>query len=166
MSEIWGIIGLSSLIASVVTVILGIIRDVLIERYRFKRQSESGFIQKQLEVYYKFYYVLQRAKTTPESSILFSKDVGNELNEFNNSLKDFSNLVDKNLLINWLEFIGLTSEITKKIKEIKESQELEKKYFTEFAEKIYFIETEIIKIVNNKLIPKYKKIVGDTVPSL
>lgn len=60
--NIWNIIATSSLIASFVTAILGIIRDVFLERYRFKRQSESGYVQSQIQIYSQLYFFLNRLK--------------------------------------------------------------------------------------------------------
>jgi hypothetical protein len=61
MDDVWTIIGLSSLIASVVTVVLGIARDVLVDKYRFKRESEAGYLQSQIQVFSKIYFLLTRA---------------------------------------------------------------------------------------------------------
>lgn len=60
MNDVWSIIGLSSLVASVVTVILGIVRDVLVEKYRFKRESQAGYLQRQIQIYSHIYFFLQR----------------------------------------------------------------------------------------------------------
>jgi hypothetical protein len=53
-------LGKLSLIASVVTVILGIVRDILVEKYRFKRESEAGYIQRQTQIYSQIYFLLKR----------------------------------------------------------------------------------------------------------
>ena len=49
ITEIWSLIGLSSLIASVVAVVLGICRDYYIEKSRFKRQSRTKSFNNKLK---------------------------------------------------------------------------------------------------------------------
>ena len=71
MDDFWTIIGLSSLIASIVTVVLGLARDVIVDKYRFKRQSEAGYLQSQIQVFSKIYFVLTRTTKGATKSLFF-----------------------------------------------------------------------------------------------
>lgn len=153
------IIGLSSLIASIVTVILGLFKDIIVDRFKFKRESEAGYLQKQLDVYSKLYYILQRTKYTSLKAT-FIPSIDDEIKEFNILLNEYSSLLDRSIFKNWLELMELTNEI------IKLKEEKRKTKYKELIEKRNELEQKIKMIVNNKLIPKYKKIVGETVPLL
>jgi len=159
MSDILSIIGISSLVAAIVTTILGLFRDIIVDRFKFKIEKESKYIQKQLDVYFKLYYILLRTKyTISKPSIIPSID--KEVTEFNTLLNKYSSLLDRHILKNWLEFIKLTNELIQ-----LEEKKRERKY-KELIEIRDKLEQSIKVIVNNKLIPKYRKIVGETVPLL
>lgn len=160
MDDIWTIIGLSSLIASVVTVVLGIARDVLIERYRFKRQSEAGYIQSQIQVFSKIYFVLRRIEkgaVRPE----FFKDTSEAIKEVNDIIEPSTHLLPSTILNRWLDFMVLVDS------ELKERDPKKKKELNHLAwEEHKALLDLLIDTENQDLIPKYREIVGETVAML
>ena len=160
MNDIWSIIGLSSLIASVVTVALGIVKDILIERYRFKRQSEAGYLQSQIRLYSKIYFLLRRLTIGAVTTVLFEETV-DALKRFNRIIEENSELLAPKVLDKWLTIM---TTIEKGIK--TKDPKLKVKILWE-ADKNMRQSISIVKeIMNNDLIPKYRKIVGETVPAL
>ena len=97
MNDIWSIIGLSSLVASVVTIVLGIVRDILVEKYRFKRESEAGFIQSQIQLYNQIYFLLRRWQIGAKMPQLFG-EYGRNVKEINEIIKTSSSLLDHRVL--------------------------------------------------------------------
>jgi len=155
MDDIWSIIGLSSLIASVVTVILGIIRDILVEKQSFKRQSEAEYIQRQIQVYSQIYFLLQRIHRGAIMPELFGK-TGENIIELNNIIKTNSSFLESRVLNKWLTIMALLQ------KSVQEGKGYEKE-LAEHSEQLVLI---IKEMMNSDLIPKYRKIVGETVPAL
>jgi len=160
MSELWNIIGLSSLVASVVTVILGIIRDILIEKYRFRRQSEAGFIQSQIKLYSQIYFLLQRIQIGATAPQFFSS-IFDDMKELNDIIKANSSLLTPTIIGKWLAFMVLIKEIMEE-KKTEKREELGKKAREHSVELLSIIK----EMMNSNLIPKYRKIVGETVPVL
>jgi len=163
MDEIWSIIGLSSLIASVVTVTLGIVRDVLIERYRFKRQSEAGYLQSQIRLYSQIHFLLKRLTIGAVTPLLF-EEVRDAIKKFNEIIEKSSDLLTSEFLGKWLDVMTL---IEKAIKAFGDhDNELTIKLAWEADKNMKQLIPIIKETMNNKLIPKYRKIVGKTVPTL
>ncbi len=159
MDEIWSIIGLSSLIAAVVTAILGIIRDVLVEKYHYKREKEAGYIQKQIQVISRLHFVLARFLQGAVSPLFF-KSSSDSLKEVNEIMEENWNLIPSRIRNEWLPAMSL---IVKAVNE-KEPQN-EQKQVEIIGEKIEEIRKLIEDTANKELIPKYNKIVGETVPT-
>lgn len=161
MNDIWSIIGLSSLIASIVTVILGIVRDVLVEKHRFRRQSEAGYIQSQIQIYSRIYFLLQRLEKGASIAELFGDTVEN-MKELNKIIGKNSSLMEPKIVNEWLGMMAFSQKFMKEKKVTKKRTEYAKQ-MRKHSKSI----REIIKTrMNNNLIPKYRKIVGETVPSL
>lgn len=158
MNNIWSIIGLSSLIASVVTVILGIVRDVLVEKQRFKRQSEAGYIQSQIRLYFRIHFLLKRL-TLGAVTPMFFETVPESIKEANKMIETNSDLLAPEFVNKWL---AIMTSIENAIKH-KEQQE---KLMWDADKKMKELILIIKEIVNNVLIPKYRKIVGKTVLGL
>lgn len=160
MNDVWSIIGLSSLVASVVTVILGIVRDVLVEKYRFKRESEAGYVQSQIKVYSQIYFLLRRLRTGAIASELFG-ELEDNIKELNNLIKTNASLVESRVLNKWVYQMALTTAYLKD-PEDETSEEIRK----DVNERVIQLASIIKEIMNNNLIPKYRRIVGETVPAL
>jgi len=160
MDDIWAIIGLSSLIASVVTVILGIVRDIFVERYRFKKQSEAGFIQSQIKIYSQLYFLLQRLKIGAITPELFGK-LEDNIKELNNLVKMNASLVESKVLNKWVYCMALATVFLQG-PEVKVREEIRE----QTNERIIQLASIVKEIMNKNLIPKYRKIVGETVPTL
>lgn len=159
MDDIWAIIGLSSLIASVVTVILGIVRDILVEKYRFKRQSEAGYVQGQIQLYHRIYFFLKRTEIGGHPD--FFNKWEDDVKEVNSILKSKSSFLEPRFLNKWLTFFSLLNDL------VKEKDKMKKKVLWNKVADAYPELLSIVKeIMNNTLIPKYRKIVGETVPTL
>jgi|GEM_PF-2599140 hypothetical protein len=160
MDDIWTIIGLSSLIASVVTVVLGIARDVLVERYRFKRQSEAGYIQSQIQVFSKIYFVLKRL-TKGAVRPQFFKDTSEAIKEVNDIIEPNTHLLTAIILNRWLDFMVLVDNT------LKEQDPEKKKELNHLAwEDLKALLDLVAATENGYLIPRYRKIVGETVAYL
>ena len=158
-TDIWTIIGLSSLIASVVTVILGLLRDVLVERYRFKRQSEAGYLQSQIQMVSRLHFLLTRIKMRA-TGVLF-KDIGETTLEINTLIEGNVNLLPPKVLDEWLKAMAIMKEA------LKEKDDEKQKVQTRKAlEKFDRICCYLEEFANNDLIPKYRSIVGKTVAEL
>lgn len=161
MNEIWSIIGLSSLIASIVTIILGIVRDVLVEKYRFKREKEAGYIQNQIRMHSQIYLLLKRLRkgaTAPE----YFGEVTENIRELNDIIKKSSDVLKPIVLNEWLALFTTL----KKIMEEKPKSEKRKELVKEAKEHSRKLVLTIKNTMNKDLIPKYRKIVGETVPAL
>jgi len=160
MDDIWSIIGLSSLIAAIVSVILGIIRDVFVDRYHFKRQSEAGYIQKQIQIYSQIYFVLKRIEKYAISPQIFGA-ASETMRELNNIMKENSSLIESEVLTNWLYLMALMGKAVED-KQRQHWEELSNEMVKTGDQTFLMIK----EIMNKNLIPKYRKIVGKTVPSL
>jgi len=160
MDNIWSIIGLSSLIASVVTVILGIVRDILVEKHRFKRQSEAGYLQSQIRLYAQTHFLLKRFTLGAVTSMFF-ETVPEPIKGINKIIETSSDFIAPEFMNKWLAIMTLI-ENAKKTKDKKQQTQL----LWEADEKMKQLILIIEEIANNILIPKYRKIVGKTVPSL
>ena len=155
MDDIWTIIGLSSLIGSVVTALLAIVRDIIVERRSFRRKGEAEYIQKQIQVYSQINFLLQRIHRGAVMSELFGKTEENII-ELNNLIKTNSSFLDSKVLSKWLTIMSL----------LQKSLEQDKNYAIELTQNSEEIVLTIRDIMNNNLIPKYQQIVGKTVPLL
>jgi len=158
MDDIWAIIGLSSLIASVVTVILGIVRDVLVEKYRFKKQSEAGYLQSQIRLYFQIHFLLKRLTLGAVTPMLFEA-VPESIKEANKMIKTKSDLVAPEFTNTWLAIMTLIENAIK-------DKEQQVKLMWDADEKMKELMLIIKEILNKNLLPKYRKIVGKTVPPL
>ena len=160
MNDIWSIIGLSSLVASVVTVVLGIVRDVLVEKSRFKRESEAGYLQSQIQLYSRIYYYLRRPRLGEAIYEIFGgwKEGVKEMNAI---FKAESSLLDKRVLNKWFS-------IWKSYRDYLEETDdkIKKELYDGATEDAIELLSIIKEIMNDNLIPKYRKIVGETVPDL
>jgi len=159
LSELWEIIGLSSLIASIVTIIGNALLTIFVEKKRFQRESEAGYIQEQIKSYNKIYFLIQRIRVGAIGDLLFP-DFINEIKALNNNVKDSSFLLETNILMKWFEINNLFIKIGN-LEEIGKDQ-LFDKLFLEMDNLISLIE----KKVNDDLNLRYKEIVGKTVPEL
>jgi hypothetical protein len=155
--DIWTIIGLSSLIASVVTIVLGLIRDVLVERYRFRRQSQSGFIQKQLQILSRIYFTLERMRKQAAGDLLFKESW--------DTFRDINKIIEEDMFLLSSRICNQLLKVMAYIPEV-----LKEKGTEHWREQATFLVEEIDKILNfieeeanKKLIPKYRSIVGETV---
>jgi hypothetical protein len=166
MDDIWTIIGLSSLIASVVTIVLGIARDVLVDKYRFKRQSEAGYIQNQIQIYSQIYFLLRRVSEGAVLTDLFGS-TKNDIMDLNSTMKTKSDLLDSKVRGQWL---ALMASFTSDVEELAKGKHLDENEWEErrknFRNYLGQLALTIKDIMNNSLIPKYRKIVGETVPVL
>lgn len=159
MNDIWSIIGLSSLVASVVTVLVGIVKDIVVEKYRFKRQSVAGYIQSQIQIYSRIYFLL-KTLTEPTLTELFGTTPEN-VKELNDIIKAQSSLLEQKALNEWFAIWGWTKKYREGKEEAQKDEAIEKSY--NHIRKLLSI---IKGIMNSNLIPKYRKIVGETVPDL
>jgi len=160
LDDVWGIIGLSSLIASVVTIGLGLIRDILVERYRFRRQSEAGYLQNQIRLYSQIFFLLERIRCL-ELDTLFFKEPSEDIKEINELLKTNSSSLESRVVADWSALVKSFSL------GIDEKDEAEKRRLRESAsDKIWDITGTIREILNSNLLPRYRKIVGKTVPDM
>lgn len=160
MSDIWSIIGISSLVAAVVTVVLGTIKDILMERYRFKRQSEAKYLESQVKLYSQLYFLSKRLTIGATTSVLFEK-VPDAIKNVNKIIEEKTELLAPEFLNEWLSImksLGMMVESKAGEQQKKRAEEAERK----MKELIQIIR----RIMNNTLIPKYRKIVGETVPDL
>jgi hypothetical protein len=159
MDDIWTIIGLSSLIAAIVSVILGIVRDVLVERYRFKKQSEARYLQSQIQIFSKIYFLLARGKMGAVG--IFFKNYADSIKELNDFVEMHTDFLPPKVLTKWLNFQATLQ---------KALDEKEPKQEEIFKKETLPIHNELLKLIvdyaNTELIPKYRKIVGETVASL
>lgn len=158
--DIWTIVGLSSLIASVVTVILGLARDVLVERYRFRRHSEAGYLQSQIQILWRIYFTLARMRKRAVGTRLFKE--GWE------TFKEINAVIEKNILLLpsriWNEWLGIMTQINKVLDEKDAKSKQEQSIL--LVKKIEKILDLIEEVANKDLIPKYRSIVGNTVSNL
>lgn len=159
MDDIWTIIGVSSLIASVVTVVLGIARDVLVERYRFNRQSEAGYIQSQIQILSKIHFLLARCKKGAVGFLF--KNVAESVKEVNEVIETNIQLLPPAILSEWLNLMAGINEAVEE-KDPKKQKELVESANQEIGDLL----KHIASFTNSYLIPKYRKIVGETVPRL
>lgn len=159
MDDILSIIGISSLVASIVSVILGIFRDILVEKRRFNRQSEAGYLQGQIKVYSQIYFLLHRMHRKATLTALFGSPSDN-LRELNDIIKENSSLLTQQVLDNWLDMMALSQEAV-----VANETELPK-YFKKLDEYSSRLVSIIKEIMNKDLIPRYRKVVGETVPYL
>ena len=160
MDDIWSIIGLSSLIASLVTVISGIVRDILVEKHRFNRESEAGYLQSQIKLYAQIHLLLKRFTLGAVTPMLF-ETVPESIKGINKIIETSSDFVAPEFKNKWLA-IMLSIENAIKTEDKKQRAKL----FWEADENMKQLILIIKEIVNNTLIPKYRKIVGKTVPLL
>lgn len=160
MDDIWGIIGLSSLIASVVTISLGLIRDIIVERYRFRRQSEAGYIQEQIMLYSRIFFLLERIRCRAGDTLFFSEP-SDDTKEINELLKTSSSSLESTVVTHWLALMKTWALA------IDEKDEAERNRLKESAsDRLGDITGTIREILNSNLLPRYRKIVGKTVPDI
>lgn len=127
MNDIWSIIGLSSLVASVITVILGIVRDVLVEKYRFKRESEAGYVQSQIVMYSRINFLLT-CITELVPTELFGKYEDN-IKELNDIMKAQASLLEQKVLNKWFAIWAWFTKYKEEKEETKKMR-LAGKYMT------------------------------------
>jgi hypothetical protein len=161
--NIWAIIGLSSLIASVVTVILGLARDVLVERYRFKRQSEAGYLQAQLQVLSRMYYTLARTRYGALGRYMF-KDTTETFKEINELIELNVNFIPSEIRNGWMRTMAIIEKgiAAQKQNDKTKVAEQQKMIGEQFENILVLLE----QVVNKDLIPKYRKFVGNTIALL
>jgi len=159
MSEIWQIIGISSLIATIASIIGNAIANIYVEKKHFQRESEAEYIKDQIKLYSKIYFLLQRVYLGAISQYLFQKFI-DDTKDLNDVIKNYSFLLETEILINWI----IINRIFTKIPEVDEGEE--KKYMDTLWPKIEELNSLICEHVNNVLNPLYKEIVGKTVPDL
>jgi len=168
MNDIWTIIGLSSLIASVVTVILGIAKDILVEKYRFKRQSQAGYIQSQIQAYSRIYFLSQTIHAGATSPELLG-EIRKRIFEVNEFIKTKSSLLESKVKSEWLNIMSLLTECMEEVQKRKSGKDQSKimeEYIEKCVEHLHLLISIIKEIMNKDLIPKYREIVGKTVPIL
>jgi hypothetical protein len=158
MSEIWQIIGLSSLIASIINIIGNVITNIYVAKKHFQRESEAGYIQDQIKLYSKIYFLIQRIRVGAISDMFF-KDFITEIKELNNIIKNSSFLLETKILMKWFEINKLFFKV---LEDKMNRDQFYDKLWPEFDE----IASLIREKVNNDLNPRYKEIVGKTVPKL
>lgn len=158
LSEILSIIGLSSLIASIVTIIGNIITNIFVEKKRFQRKSEAGYIQDQIKLYSKIYFLIQRTRVGAISDVFF-EDLITEIKGVNNNIKDLSFLLETKILMKWFDINNLFTKAG--TKSIDRNQ-----FYDEIWPELDELASLIREKVNNDLNPPYREIVGKTVPNL
>ena len=160
MSDIWSIIGISSLVASVVTVLVGIVKDIVVEKYRFKRQSEAGYVQKQIQIYSQIYFYLKRHMVGATTPFLFGERIG-KVQEISSIIEANSSFLEPRIVSKWLSIWASLQDYLAEPKPEKLDETVKK------AAKLGMELASMVKeIMNSNLIPKYRKIVGETVPDL
>jgi len=158
-TDIWTIIGLSSLIASVVTVILGLLRDFLIERYRFKRKSEAKYLQSQIQMVSRLHFLLTRIKIGA-TGVLF-RNIGETTKDINTLIEGNVNSLPPKVLDEWLSTMAIMGTALKE-KDDKKMAVQVKQGLEKFDKICGYLE----EFANKDLIPKYRSIVGKTVADL
>jgi hypothetical protein len=160
LDDIWAVIGLSSLIASVVTISLGLIRDIIVEGYRFRKQSEAGYLQNQIKLYSQIFFLLTRIRCD-EFDPLFFKGTSEDVKEINELLKTNSSSLESIVVAHWLALMRSWSV------GVAAKDEAERDRAREYAsDRLRDINGTIAKILNSNLLPRYRKIVGKTVPDV
>lgn len=159
MNDILSIIGLSSLIASIVTVILGIVKDILVEKYRFKREKEAGYIQAQIRLYRRIHFLLRRLRMGATISELFGSILENT-KTLNDIMSESSDILESRVTNTWVAYLALIQ------KAYEAKGEKRKKLIMKAKEHEKELISTIKEIMNENLIPKYRKFVGETVPIL
>ena len=158
LSEIWRIIGLSSLIATIASIIGNTIANILVEKKRFRREREAGYIQEQIKLYSKIYIIIQRIRVGAIGEVFF-EDFITEIKGVNNIIKDLSFLLETKILMKWFEVLKLFLEIGRtKV----DRDQLYDKLWPELDELASLIREK----VNSDLNPRYSEIVGKTVPKM
>ena len=161
MSEFWQIIGLSSLIASIINIMGNFISNIYVAKKSFQREKEAGYIKSQIQLYYKIYFLMQRLRLGATNEVLFQSFI-DEIKELNNVMKDSSFLLEAEILIKWFEINILFPMIGK----TGIGPEQQKKRMDLLYSTIDEINSLIRKQVNKFLNPRYKEVVGKTVPDL
>lgn len=165
MDEIWTVIGLSSLIASVVTVILGIVRDILVDKYHFKRQSEADYLRTQIQVFSQIYFVLARALKGVGTSHFFKERPTDRFKEINAVMEANTYLLPPKVFSQWLKTITLLDKALDVRDGVEKSQETKTLYTSAWKESHEMLKV-IAETANNDLLPRYRNIVGESVGNL
>lgn len=158
LSEIWRIIGLSSLIATIASIIGNTIANIFVEKKRFQRESEAGYIQEQIKLYSKIYFIIQRIRVGAIGEMFF-EDFITEIKGVNKIIKDLSFLLETKILMKWFEINKLF--IKAGTKSVDRNQ-----FFDEIWPELEELASLVREKVNNDLNPPYSEIVGKTVPKL
>lgn len=158
LSEIWRIIGLSSLIATIASIIGNTIANILVEKKRFQREREAGYIQEQIKIYSKIYFIIQRIRVGAIDEVFF-EDLVTEIKGVTNIIKDLSFLLETKILMKWFNINKLFAKAG--IKSIDRNQ-----FYDEIWSELDEMASLIREKVNSDLNPRYKEIVGKTIPNL
>lgn len=136
--------------STIVSAILGI----LVQDRQFRKQKTFDYLQKQTNVYYVLYY--QLAEWTLPSSDSRERFMG-RMQETNTVVNENVSLLDTNVVPGWFDlqtytmFAPVSSQSEKYLTVIKMKSALSERIRT---------------IVNEILIPEYRKVCGETVPLL
>ncbi len=154
MSEIWQIIGLSSLIASIINIIGNVISNIYVAKKRFQRESEAGYIQSQIQLYSKIYFLIQRIRLGAISELFF-QDFVTDIKDLNDIMSNSSFLLETEILLEWININNLFDLTGKKGGD-----------GDAVRSKLDELTSLIREHVNEVLNPLYKEVVGITVPYL
>jgi len=157
MDDIWALIGLSSLVAAIVTATLGLIRDVLVNRYNFKKTNEASYLENQVKLYYQIYFTVARIGKGQWHPSFFGK-TEESLKEINTIVEENSHLLTPNMLNMWLDIMCTFGEL-------KEESEPEKRRTIALraVKQLDEILIETARTANEDILPRYRKIVGFSV---
>jgi len=155
------LIGLSSLIAAIVSGIINIIKDYLIEGFRFRREKKVNFLKKQINAYFRLFYTLHRISLfhAHGSFIMSVEDCISSMNEM---ILEETSLFNFNTLKNWYRLMNDIGEMLKKHNKSEEIQE----DFLQIFKLIGDLMKDIKKLLNIEIIPEYRKITGTDMPEL
>src|SRR3989304_9179866 len=158
--DIWTIVGLSSLVSIIVTVILGLMRDVIFERYRFNRQQEADHLKNQIQVLSRIHFLLVRLQKGA-TDLRFFKEPEFNVKELNDLIEGNSSLLTQDIFNDWMDIWVLVRQ-----SELEKDSHKQSVARGTYAFKIDLLIIEIESYHNNVLLPKYRSFVGDTIMPL
>ncbi len=160
IEDIWSIIGLSSIISAIVSITLGFVSAYVLERSRFAREQKTTHLKNQIQLLSRMHSVLVRIQKNA-TDLRFYEDEENEIKELNSDMKGDTTLLPQELFNDWNDIwihIRVWEREEDPKKKIRLGGNLGLKWDSMIA--------EIQGYHNHVLLPKYRKIVGDTINDL